>query len=235
MSSTGNYEHLPLANGDVAPIRVRVDGRAKRISIKVDRIGGVVTLTAPTRAALPAARRFLSTRTRWIAEKRAGVEPMQPFADGGVVPFLGRNRHIAYDPAAQDPVLLTPDRLIVGGAESALAAAVRTFLKAEAKRRLWAAAQSYARQIDREVVAISVRDAKTRWGSCGDTGRLSFSWRLVMAPESVLTYVAAHEVAHLRHMHHGPEFWALVAELDPAWEAAETWLKQDGPGLRRYG
>jgi len=235
MSSTGNFEHLPLANGDVAPVRIRVDGRAKRISIKVDRIGGVVTLTAPTRAALPAARRFLSTRTRWIAEKRAAMEPMQPFLPGANVPVLGRERRIVHAPKARDPVRLTPSELHVGGAESATPDAVAKFLKAEAKRRLSAAADEHAARIGETVAAVTVRDTKTRWGSCGATGRLSFSWRLVMAPELVLNYVAAHEVAHLRHMHHGPEFWSLVAELDPDWEEAEVWLKLEGPGLRRYG
>ena len=82
MSSTGGFEHLPLANGDVAPIRVRVDGRARRISLTIDKIDGVVTLTAPTEAALPAARRFLSTRTNWIAARRAEVKPRTPFAPG---------------------------------------------------------------------------------------------------------------------------------------------------------
>ncbi len=235
MSSTGNFEHLPLANGDVAPIRIRVDGRAKRISIKVERIGGLVTLTAPTRAALPEARRFLSTRTLWIAEKRAKIEPFTPFADGAAVPVLGRERLIRHAPRAIDPVVLSPDSLTVGGAASALPGVVRAFFKTEAKRRLTTATSAHAARIDADIMGLTVRDTKTRWGSCAATGRLSFSWRLVMAPEHVLDYVAAHEVAHLRHMHHGPEFWALVARLDPAWEKAEAWLKRSGPTLRRYG
>jgi len=235
MSSTGSFEHLPLANGDVAEVHIRVDGRARRISIKVDRIGGLVTLTAPSRSALPAARRFLSRRVDWIAERRAGAETAVPLVPGRDVPVLGRPRRIDHDPQARDLARLLPDSLVVGGRASAVDRTVRTFLKAEARRRLEAAAQNYAARIGRRVAAVSVRDQKTRWGSCAASGRLSFSWRLVMAPERVLTYVAAHEVAHLRHMNHSPDFWSLVAKLDPDWRAAEKWLKHEGPALRRYG
>lgn len=235
MSLTGGFEHLPLANGDVAPIRVRVDGRARRISLTIDKIDGVVTLTAPTEAALPAARRFLSTRTNWIAARRAEVKPRTPFAPGEAAPVLGRMRRLDHDAGAVDPARLEPDRLVVGGPASKFAAGVTNFLKVEARKRLTEAAHKHAAKLDVAVEAVTVRDPKTRWGSCASTGRLSFSWRLVMAPEHVLSYVAAHEVAHLRHMNHSAEFWDVVAELDPDYERAETWLKQEGMGLRRYG
>jgi len=87
----------------------------------------------------------------------------------------------------------------------------------------------------KKVQRISVRDAKTRWGSCSADGRLSFSWRLVMAPENVLDYVAAHEVAHLAHMNHSDQYWAHLAEIFPDFKVAEIWLKKNGPSLRCYG
>lgn len=235
MSSTGDFEHLPLENGDLVPIRIRVDGRVRRISLSIDKIDGVVTLTAPTRAALPEARRFLSTRTNWIAARRAEVTPKTPFAPGHELPFLGRPRLMTHDPLARDPVRLDGSRLIVGGPASTFARAVTTFLKLEAKRRLTAAALNHAAKIGVQIANVAVRDPKTRWGSCASTARLSFSWRLVMAPEFVLDYVAAHEVAHLEHMNHSPEYWRLVAELDPDYQRAEDWLKREGLGLRRYG
>lgn len=234
MSSTGDFEHLPLANGDVAPVRIRVDGRAKRISLKVERVGGVVTLVAPTEAALPAARRFMSKRTRWIAEKRAEAEPLERIDTGASIPVLGRLREIVHAPNAADPVALSGGQLLVGGAKGAVRKATLAFLKAEARKRLDTAARRHAEAVGVPLAGISIRDPKTRWGSCSSDGRMSFSWRLVMAPSSVLDYVAAHEAAHLRHMNHGPDFWALTASLDPAWQAAEAWLKTEGPRLRRY-
>ncbi len=235
MSSTGRFEHLPLANGDVAPVEIRVDGRARRITLKVEKVGGRVVLTAPTEAALPAARNFMSKRTNWIASRRAEMETTVPFENGARIPVLGRMRTIRWSPNADDPLRLGPEDIHVAGAEAAVPAAVHRFLKAEARRRLAAAANAYAAEVGKAVARVTVRDQRTRWGSCAASGRLSFSWRLVMAPEFVLTYVAAHEVAHLRHMNHGPKFWALVADLHDEWRTAEDWLDRDGPRLRRYG
>ncbi len=80
-----------------------------------------------------------------------------------------------------------------------------------------------------------IKDTRSRWGSCAPDGTLSFSWRLVMAPPFVQAYVAAHEAAHLRHLNHGPAFWALVEGLCPGWRLASDWLRDDGPRLLRIG
>ena len=82
---------------------------------------------------------------------------------------------------------------------------------------------------------LNVRDQKSRWGSCSSNGSLSFSWRLIMAPPHVLDYVAAHEVAHLREMNHGPRFWALVAKTMPQCDESKRWLRTFGNELHRYG
>ena len=82
---------------------------------------------------------------------------------------------------------------------------------------------------------ITVRDTASRWGSCSSTRALSFSWRLILAPEFVLDYVVAHEVAHLREMNHGPRFWAHVKSIAPDLDAAQAWLKTNGRDLQRYG
>ncbi len=235
MSSTGNCEQLVLDDGDVAPVTIRVDGRARRITLKVDRVGGRVTLTAPSEAALPDARRFMQKRAGWIAARRAAAHTIVPFAPGTAIPIFGVERVIQHAPKAVDPMRLTADAAIVGGAESAIARTLTAFLKAEALKRLKAATDRHAAAVGKPVARITVRDARTRWGSCASGGRLSFSWRLAMAPPHVLDYLSAHECAHLRHMNHGPDFWALVAELDPAWRAAEAWLNRHGPSLRRYG
>ena len=80
-----------------------------------------------------------------------------------------------------------------------------------------------------------MRDTVSRWGSCTARGDLAFSWRLILAPEAVLDYVAAHEVAHLKHLNHGPRFWALVAHLTAEVDGPRRWLKANGTRLLRYG
>lgn len=234
MSSIGVFERLRVGEEE-ADVRIRVDARAKRISIKVDRIGGVITLTTPNRKSLPEARRFLHSRADWVEARKAESVKPTPFADGAKVPVHGTLREIIHDPTAPDPVRLTDGAIVVGGAAEVLPALLIGFFKAEARRALKKATDRYAAAINRKISGLSIRDQKTRWGSCSTSGRLSFSWRLTMAPPSVLDYLAAHEVAHLKHMNHGPKFWKLVAELDPNWRKAEDWLKRNGGNLRRYG
>jgi predicted metal-dependent hydrolase len=123
---------------------------------------------------------------------------------------------------------------VTGGAEF-LARRVGDFLRAEARRRLSAMVAEKAAAADLKVSRLTIKDTRTRWGSCAADGALAFSWRLVMAPAFVQDYVAAHEVAHLKHMNHGPRFWALVDRLTPHARAAIPWLHQEGGALLRVG
>ena len=92
-----------------------------------------------------------------------------------------------------------------------------------------------AAQIEKPIARVTVRDTKSRWGSCSARGCLSFSWRLVLAPESVVDYVVAHEVAHLAEMNHGPRFWRLVQSLTPDCAAPRAWLNRHRNQLLAYG
>jgi len=96
-------------------------------------------------------------------------------------------------------------------------------------------AEAYARQVERKLGRITLRDTRSRWGSCAANGNLSFSWRLVLAPVEVLDYVVAHEVAHLVHHNHSPAYWAVVRELVPEADGLRRWLKTNGPRLHLYG
>jgi hypothetical protein len=111
-------------------------------------------------------------------------------------------------------------------------ARIAAFLKVRARDRLAAASDHYAAQIGRKVVQISLRDTRSRWGSCTPDGALMYNWRLIMAPPAVLDYVAAHEVAHLIEMNHSPAFWAVVARIYPNWQVQRDWLKRNGAVLQ---
>jgi predicted metal-dependent hydrolase len=126
--------------------------------------------------------------------------------------------------------------LTVPGDPAHLSRRLTDYLKAEARREIGIRARDKAARIERRVAAVTLRDTRSRWGSCNSAGRLNFSWRLIMAPEFVLDYVVAHEVAHLAEMNHGPKFWRLCAQLsgaDPT--TARAWLKRHGPELHAYG
>jgi hypothetical protein len=111
---------------------------------------------------------------------------------------------------------------------------LKDWLVAEAHRDLRVRVAWHARQMGVRARRISLRDQTSRWGSCSANGFLSFSWRLIFAPSYVLDYVAAHEVAHLREMNHGPRFWSLVERSVPHLERAKRWLRQEGADLHRY-
>ena len=125
--------------------------------------------------------------------------------------------------------------LCVAGEAAHLNRRVSDFLRREAARDLAAAVRRYARELGVPIRRISVRDQSSRWGSCSNTGALSFSWRLVLAPAFVLDYLAAHEVCHLVELNHSPRFWRLVERLYPELERAKVWLDVHGTDLHRYG
>jgi predicted metal-dependent hydrolase len=109
------------------------------------------------------------------------------------------------------------------------------FFKAEAKRDLVVAVARHAGRLGKPVKRIVVRDQTSRWGSCSSSAVLSFSWRLVLAPPWILDYLAAHEVAHLAEMNHGPRFWHILKDLCPETDRAKAWLRANGVALHAMG
>ena len=104
----------------------------------------------------------------------------------------------------------------------------------EARARISLIAQSEAAALGVSYARISLRDQRSRWGSCSTTGTLSFNWRLVLAPHDVLDYVVVHEICHLVEMNHGPGFWALVEKRRPAYAEAKAWLDEHGWEILAY-
>lgn len=104
----------------------------------------------------------------------------------------------------------------------------------EARERISLIAQSEAQALAVAYKRITLRDQRSRWGSCSTTGTLSFNWRLVLAPHDVLDYVVVHEVCHLVEMNHGPRFWALVARRRPGYRDAKAWLDEHGWEILAY-
>lgn len=126
-------------------------------------------------------------------------------------------------------------RICVSGGERHGPRRLVDWLRSEAKEDLSRRVMHHAANLGCNPKRLAVRDQSTRWGSCSSTGTISFSWRLIFAPPFVLDYVAAHEVAHLREMNHGPRFWRLVRETMPQMQQARVWLKQNGAELHRFG
>lgn len=234
---------LLKVDGLPAPVEVRRHPRARRLTLRVSRTSGVVYLTMPRNTDLREADRFLARSLDWVRARLDGVPDAVPFRDGAVVPlrdvphklcFLGHRSGGPVVEHTESPDRRMPQLVISGSIEHA-PRRLRDWLIAEAGRDLDARVAHHARRLDVRPRRISLRDQRSRWGSCSSTGQLSFSWRLVLAPPLVLDYVAAHEVAHLAEMNHGPRFWKLVARTMPDLEHAKLWLRLRGLELYRYG
>ncbi len=223
--------------GGAVPVRVITHPRARRMALRIDPQGEAVDLVLPPRGSLPRALEFFEANRRWLERRLAALPPRTEFADGATVPLLGvphRIRHVATS-NGHGAVWIEDTEIRVAGDEAHLARRVRDHLRERAKRELLVRARKLAEAIERKVVRVSVRDTRTRWGSCSAAGNLCFSWRLVFAPEDVLDYVVAHEVSHLVHMNHGKRFWRLVERLCPGAERHRLWLNRNRAQLLRIG
>ena len=223
-------------HGIGAPVSIRVSARARRIGLRIDAAERKVELVLPRGVRTSTGLRFLTAKRRWIAARLDSLPQPVPFAEGAVVPVLGVAHRIRCerDPTAP-PVRIIDGEIRVRSDPLHLARRVRDHLVAMARAEISPRAHRLAARIGREVRRVTVRDTKSRWGSCSGQGNLSFSWRLIFAPEPVLEYVVAHEVSHLAEMNHGPRFWRLVESLTPNTAAPRAWLKRHRNRLLAYG
>jgi predicted metal-dependent hydrolase len=213
-------------------VTLRRSARAKRLSLRVSRLDGRVTLSMPTRLPEREAVAFVREKEAWIRKHLGSRAPRQMPGFGVRLPFLGHEVEI--HPGQGRRAVLKDGRLVVPGDETAVVVKVKAFLKLEAQMRLRAASDRYAAQLGTDYGRITLRDPRSRWGSCTSTGNLMYSWRLVMAPEAVLDYVAAHEVAHRLEMNHSSRFWAHVERLCPDYAIHRRWLREEGERLHAW-
>ena len=225
--------------GDLAArMTVRLSPKARRVAVRVDVANGVIELVQPRRMSVRAVLEFAAARKDWIAKHLEMLPPRVEFTDGAAIPFRGRDYVLRLSPQTRAGVFVDGDAIVVSGRPEHARRRLIDWLKAEAKKTIAPQAHALADCIARKVSAVSVRDTTSRWGSCTRRGRLSFSWRLILAPDHVLQYVIAHEVAHLKYMHHGPAFWQAVAQLlgsEDSERLARDWLRRNGAVLHRYG
>jgi predicted metal-dependent hydrolase len=217
------------------PLTVCRNARAKRMRLRVDFDTAGIILTLPQRTPEEHGFTFVLKQQAWILDRLGSLPPRVPFCPDALVPVLGKEHPIRHRPADRLSVRVEDGAIIVPGCVEAVPRRVDRWLRGEARRVLTERAHAKAVRLGRPVGRITVRDTRTRWGSCSSAGNLSFCWRLIMTPPHVLDYVAAHEVAHLAHRNHGPEFWQTVAVLSDDVDGARRWLLRHGPGLARYG
>jgi predicted metal-dependent hydrolase len=219
-----------------AAVRLKVNARARRVSLRLDPIKREVVATAPSARRLKDAVDFAVERSSWIAETVAGLPKRDRLEAGAVIEVLGRPCQLE-TAGTRAAVGLTQTEegfsLRALGEGDIFATRAIRLLKRHALDVLAERTAHHAQGLGRPVPPVAIMDAKSRWGSCtpprgGKAGSIRYSWRLVLAPDWVLDYVAAHECAHLVEANHGPRFWALVRERVGSERPARAWLRANG-------
>jgi len=208
---------------------IRRSDRARRVRVAVDPDKGV-EVVLPRRAAMREAERAVVELRPWIERRLREMEVTRAAvaARGDTVPYLGADLRLVPQPG-RTRVHRRGDELLVpaGDRGEALERWYRRMARAEIAPRLDDAVAALGTRYS----ALTIRNQKTRWGSCSSTGAMSFNWRLLLAPEEVLDYVVWHEACHLLVMDHSPRFWALVARHVPGYGEQRRWLRRHGGTL----
>ena len=199
-----------LPDGEPIDIKVRGSARANRFIISVNPQTSEFWVSQPMSRSPDEARIFVERNAPWIAEQLMKLPARVQFRHGSIVPILGKEYTIAHSPEEFGNVWLKesfdnqmPELRVSGGSEH-MARRVRDWLKERAKDEVSYKAKKFSSLLNMEIKSVSVRDTRTRWGSCSSSGNLSFCWRLIFAPEKIVDYVCAHEAAHLVELNHSP-------------------------------
>ncbi|MEM8571915.1 MAG: SprT family zinc-dependent metalloprotease [Pseudomonadota bacterium] len=194
---------------------------------------GEVRLTVPDGVNSDAARCFAYENEAWLRTALGNSASPVLVSDGSAIPFRGKRLAVRASVGSKR-FAVTDSEIYVPGQAAKLNAKLRVFLKEAAREALVKRVNAHCEAFSRPPSKITLRDPKSRWGSCNHNGDLMFSWRLIMAPDSVLDYVAAHEAAHLIEMNHSKAFWSLVKKLRPEFDEQRRWLRTNGSDLHRY-
>lgn len=217
-------------------LAVRHSRRAYRLSLRADVKARRVVLTFPMAATYRQAQEFVAAQQKWILSQIMQINASSILlGDGESFPFLGEPHLIAATGKLRGTAERRDGILYMAGAPEHIPRRVCDYLTAQAREQISWRAREKAEIIGRKISRIRIGDPHSRWGSCSSQGVLSFSWRLVMAPEDMLDYVVAHEVAHLRHMDHSRSFWTLCQSLTKTdVSKSRKWFKVEGAKLFSY-
>jgi predicted metal-dependent hydrolase len=236
MSSSARSSALAHHDGLPVPVDIRPMRSARRLRLRYDERRGVLKLTCPARTSRRSALAWAAEQREWVEAQISAASAGEPLAPGATIQVAGQDKRLVWEEGLSRIPTLFDGEIRCGGPKAGFSARIERFLKRLALDLLSAETAEFAAKAGVSVRAVSVGDPDSRWGSCSAQGRIRYSWRLVLAPVEARRFVVAHEVAHLVHLNHGPEFKALEASLfGPGVSAAKASLRRVGPRLKRIG
>ena len=220
-------------DGVSTPVKILRNPRAKRATLTVSRVTGRATLSMPPEMPFAEARDFVDAHRNWLSKRVNAAPDAEPFRFGMTIPFRGQDHRVAARTGRG--VRVENGEIRVAASDDALPRVLERWLREQARMRLYERSTAHAAALGVTFSKLSVKDTRSRWGSCSSAGALSYSWRVILAPDEALDYLAAHEVAHLREMNHSARFWAHVEHLCPDYQYHRDWFRIHGAELHRYG
>lgn len=216
-----------------APLLMVHHPRARRYLLRL-RADGTVRVTIPRCGTVTAAWDFASRNIGWLEQQfqRLATQPQSPVAWHPGTELLFRGEQVRIELESPGAIRFGTERVKVAAVAADLRPAVQKHLRQLAAQELPPRVLELAARHSVSVSRVSVRNQKSRWGSCSRRGTISLNWRLIQSPVFVRDYIILHELAHRRQMNHSDKFWQEVARLCPDYPAAERWLKQHAKLLR---
>ena len=208
-------------------IKIVKSSRARRITLRVCQVTGGLRVTIPSNLQISVLRTFLNKNLNWVSSNLKKLSPSVLITDGILLPIQGQNRKILMDANLKSKYLFKETELILPKGRGPFEIHVKSVLKQ-------ITCDHYADRLGVTFSKISLKDPKSRWGSCSSDRKLMFSWRLIMAPLEVSSYVVAHEIVHLLHMDHSKKFWTTVGAIYPNYEDQRNWLRENGRKLHKF-
>lgn len=224
-------------NGFIAEI-IRTS-RRKTASIRVEE--GAVSVVVPASISVEKIDQLLVSKRLWIKEKMALQRALAPvtdkqFVSGEAFPYLGRNYRLKVEQGSFVPVKLLQGQLVVQTPEGSqqphmIRHALVRWYKRQALQKMRDKVKRYAPMVGVKPAGVAIKSFKSRWGSCTVKGELEFNWRIMFAPNRMVDYVVVHELCHLIHYDHSPDFWSEVWRVMPDYQECRNWLKENSERL----
>ena len=223
-----------LENSFPFPLEVKKSIKLKRLSVRIDGKKKQVVLNMPRFCSSKKAFAFISEHQEWIEAHLNALPQVKDFEDGEKIMLFGQEVLICHKSESLSAPKLENGVLYVGGDKRFLHRRVKDYIKKRAQEEFSQKSEVLAAKLGCKLIGVSIKDTKSRWGSCSSLNHINYNWRIALAPACVIDYLMAHEVSHLKHRNHSPAFWQCVKELYAGAAIGRSWLKAHGNELYLY-
>jgi predicted metal-dependent hydrolase len=230
-----NFDFLKFNSGEPIGVEIKNNPKGKNICLRINTVECKVILSLPRLINMQQGIDFLHNKVSWIKKNLPHKNSIKTFIPGENISFLGRNYNLEHTPMARAGVSIDENKIQVSGEIDYFARRVGDFIKREFLEYAFKESHHMAEILGVTVGRITLRDQRTRWGSCTSDGNIALSWRLALAPKAVIDYVIAHEICHLKEMNHSVRFWNLIYQVyNEDIAKAKLWLKENAYLLYSY-